>query len=79
MFVSDFLSRFSDDNDDGEAIPFLTDTLVCKHKSFMVILDEKCNFDYSGVCTAHSYPVTCSQTKSKTIQMPSLFSTPQQK
>ncbi len=77
MFVSDFLSRFSDNNDDGEAIPFVTDTSILNNKNFMAVLNNKCKFDYSsnsGVCTGHCFPVTRSQTKSQKIQMPSLFS-----
>ncbi len=79
MFVSDFLSRFSNNNDDGEAIPFVTDTSSLRNTDFMEFLDNKCRFDYSsssGVCTEHSYPVTCSQTKGQKIQMPSIFSNP---
>ncbi len=58
---------------------FLTDTSECTKRHFMAILDKKCKFDYlknSGLCMGHSYPVTCSHTKSKKIQMPSLFPNP---
>ncbi len=54
MLVSDFLSRFSNNNDDGEAIPFLIDTSSLSNKKFMSLLDSKCNYDYttnSGLCT----------------------------
>ncbi len=82
MFVLDFFSHFSNNNDEWEAIPFVTDTSILSNKYFMAFLDNNCKFEYSsnsGVCTEHSYPFTCSQTKGQKIQMPSLFSNPQLK
>ncbi len=65
MYISDFLSRFSNNKDDGEAIPFVIDTSALSNKHFMSVFDSKCNYDYStnsGVCTGHSFPATRSQT-----------------
>ncbi len=71
MFVSDFLLCFSNNNDDEEAIKFVTNT------NCMAVLDNKCRFDYtsnSGLCTEYSFPVRCGQTKYQNIQMLSLSS-----
>ncbi len=53
-----FCHIFSNNKDDGEAIPFRTDTSSLTNK----------------VCAEHNFLVTCSQTKCQKIQMPSLFS-----
>ncbi len=39
MFVSDFLSRFSSDNNDEKPIPYLMDTSLLNNASYMTQLD----------------------------------------
>ncbi len=78
MFVSDFLSRFSSNNEDEEPISYLTDTTLLDDVSYMSQLDDICQFNYDtfqGVCTSHSFPLTKSQAKLKKIAIPSLFKT----
>ncbi len=76
MFNSDFLSRFSSDNNDEEPIPYLTDTSLLNNASYMTQLDAICKFNYNmgqGVCTSHSFPIRRSQAKMQKIAIPSLF------
>ncbi len=42
MFVCDFLSHFSSDNNDEEPIPYLTDTSLLNNASYMTQLDTIC-------------------------------------
>ncbi len=61
MFVFDFLSRFSSDNNDEEPISYLTDTSLLKNTSYMIQLDAICKFNNNtgkGICTSHSFPLT---------------------
>ncbi len=54
MFVSDFLSRFSSDNN------YLTDSSLLNNTSYMTQLDAICKFNYNmgqGICTSHSFPL----------------------
>ncbi len=46
MFVSDFLSHFSSDNNDDETIPYLTDTSLLDDASYMSQMDNICNYNY---------------------------------
>ncbi len=76
MFVFDFLSRFSSDNQDEEPIPYLTYTFCLDNVSYISYLDSMCNFNYEtqqGICTKHSFPLTRSQAKLQKIAIPSLF------
>ncbi len=76
MFVFDFLSWFSSDNNDEEPIPYLTDTSLFNNASYMTQLDAICKFNYNtgqGICTSHSFPITKSQAKMQKIAIPSLF------
>ncbi len=71
MFVSDFLSHFSSDNND-----YLMDTSLLSNASYMIQLDAICKFNYStgqGICTSHSFPITRSQAKLQKIAIPSIF------
>ncbi len=57
MFVSDFLSCFSSENNDEELIPYLIDTSLLNNASYMTQLDAICKFNYNkcqGKCTSHS-------------------------
>ncbi len=70
MFVSDFLSRFSSDNNDEEPIPYLMDTSLLNNASHMTQLDAICKFNYNtgqGICTSHSFPITRSRAKLQKI------------
>ncbi len=61
MFLSDFLSRFSANNNDEEPIPYLTDTSVVGRNSYMSHLDAICQYNYEtklGLCNLHSFPLT---------------------
>ncbi len=76
MFVSDFLSRFSSENKDVEPIPYITDTSLLANVSYMLYLDNMCDFNYDtlqGICTNHAFPVTRSQAKLQKIAIPPLF------
>ncbi len=76
IFVSDFLSHFSSDNQDEEPIPYLTDTSCLDNASYMSYLDSMCAFNYAtnqGICTKHSFPLTRSQAKLQKIAITSLF------
>ncbi len=76
MFMCDFLSRFSFDNNDEEPIPYLTDISLLNNASYMTQLDAICKFSYNmgqGICTSHSYSITRSQAKIQKIAIPSLF------
>ncbi len=76
MFVSDFLSLFSSDNNDEETIPYLTDTLLLNKASYMTQLDAICKFNYNtgqGICTSYSFPITRSKAKLQKIAILSLF------
>ncbi len=76
MFVSDFLSCFSSDNNDEETIPYLTDTSLLNNASYMTQLNAICKFNYNtgqGICTSHSFPITRLQGKLQKIAIPSLF------
>ncbi len=76
MFVSDFLSWFSSDNNDEEPIPYVTDTSLLNTASYMTQLDAICKFNYKmgqGICTSHSFPITRSEAKMQKIEIPSQF------
>ncbi len=76
MFVSDFLSCFSSDNNDEEPIPYLTDTSLLNNDSYITQLDAICKFNYNtgqSICTSHSFPITRSQAKLQKIAIPSIF------
>ncbi len=76
MFVSDFLSRFSSDNNDEEPIPYLTNTSLLNNTSYMSQLDAIWKFNYNtgqDICTSHSFPITRSQANIQKIAIPSLF------
>ncbi len=47
MLVSDFLSRFSSDNQDEQPFPYLMDTSCLDNVSYMFYLDNMCNFNYN--------------------------------
>ncbi len=56
MFLSDFLSLFSCDNNDEEPIPYLADTSLLNNTSYMTQLDAICKFNYNmgqDICTCH--------------------------
>ncbi len=57
MFVSDFLSRFSLDNNDEEPIAYLTDTSLLNNDSYMTKLDATCKFNYN-TCWLGTIPDT---------------------
>ncbi len=74
--MSDFLSRYSLENNDEEPIPYLTDTSLLNNDSYMTQLDAICNFNYNtgqGICTSHSFPITRSQAKLQKIAIPNIF------
>ncbi len=76
MFVSNFLSRFSSDNNDEEPISYFTDTSLLNNTSYMTQLDSICKFNYNtgqSICTSHSFPITRSHAKLQKIVIPSLF------
>ncbi len=76
MFVSDFLSWFSSDNNDEEPIPYFTDISPLNNASYVSQLDAICMFNYNtgqGICTSHSFPITRSEAKILKIAIPSLF------
>ncbi len=61
MFLSNFLSRFSANNNDEEPIPYLTDTSVVGRNSYMSHLDAICQYNYEtnqGLCNLHSFSLT---------------------
>ncbi len=76
MFVSDFLSYSSSQNEDEEPIPYLMDTSLLDKDSYITQIDNVCQFDYktnSGLCNQHSFPLTRSQAKLHKVVIPSLF------
>ncbi len=47
MFVSDFISRFSSDNNYEEPMAVSTDTSLLNNASYMTQLDAICKFNYN--------------------------------
>ncbi len=76
IFVSDFLSRLSSDNNVEEPMPYFMDTSLLNNDSYMTQLDAICKFNYKtgqGICTSHSFLITRSQAKLHKITIPSVF------
>ncbi len=88
MFVSDFLSRYSDKSQqEGESMPYLTSTEFISGADYMNQLDKACKWDdqsKTGKCTHcikeyHAFPLTRSQAKIQGVVIPELFEAQREK